>query len=633
MVIMDKTRPHLLKRALRVARLVCIVLIHLLMTSPAWAVLPAGWSDTDIGSPGVTGSAGYTNGNWTVAGGGSDIWGGADQFHFASTTVNGDGTLIAKVTSIQNTDTSSGWSKAGVMFRNNNTAGSANVSIVATYGEGVSFQWRGTAGGQSSFLAVGSITTPVWVKLVRSAGTFTGSYSLNGSTWVQVSSQSVTMNSTVMAGLDVTAHNNSALNIATFTNVSVTSVVVTNPVVANLPASPILASSATLNGQVISPGISTPFVTLYYGTVDGNTNAASWAHSILIGQTNGTFSASVTGLATNTTYYFTVFATNTGGSGWAQPSLNFTTLTKDPYVTPVSVLTYHYDNSRQGQNTNETMLTPGNVNTNTFGKLFSYSLDGYVFAEPLIVTNLAIPGQGTHNVVLVATEHNSVYALDADGILGTNNGVLWQNNLGLSANSATAPFGFRFSGGGYFDIVPEVGITGTPVIDPATGTLYVDAFTRDIVGNTTNYNHRIHALDISTGIERPYSPVIVAGSVPGVGVGSSGGVQTFSAVQHAARPALTLANGILVVAYASYADTDPYHGWVFCTARQTLRNSAFSIPLRMRASRDLERTRRKAACGKAVAGSAWTQATIYISKPVMAHSVPIPTAAITPTPS
>ena len=560
---MDKTRPHLLKRALRVARLVCIVLIHLLMTSPAWAVLPAGWSDTDIGSPGVTGSAGYTNGNWTVAGGGSDIWGGADQFHFASTTVNGDGTLIAKVTSIQNTDTSSGWSKAGVMFRNNNTAGSANVSIVATYGEGVSFQWRGTAGGQSSFLAVGSITTPVWVKLVRSAGTFTGSYSLNGSTWVQVSSQSVTMNSTVMAGLDVTAHNNSALNIATFTNVSVTSVVVTNPVVANLPASPILASSATLNGQVISPGISTPFVTLYYGTVDGNTNAASWAHSILIGQTNGTFSASVTGLATNTTYYFTVFATNTGGSGWAQPSLNFTTLTKDPYVTPVSVLTYHYDNSRQGQNTNETMLTPGNVNTNTFGKLFSYSLDGYVFAEPLIVTNLAIPGQGTHNVVLVATEHNSVYALDADGILGTNNGVLWQNNLGLSANSATAPFGFRFSGGGYFDIVPEVGITGTPVIDPATGTLYVDAFTRDIVGNTTNYNHRIHALDISTGIERPYSPVIVAGSVPGVGVGSSGGVQTFSAVQHAARPALTLANGILVVAYASYADTDPYHGWVF----------------------------------------------------------------------
>ncbi len=561
---MDKSLPHLLLiRAPKVATFICIVLVHLLATSGAWAALPTGWSDADIGSPGMTGSAGYTNGNWTVAGGGADIWGGADQFHFADTSINGDGTIVANVTSIQNSDPGSGWSKAGVMFRNDNTAGSANVSIVATYGQGVSFQWRGTDGGQSSFLAVGGITTPVWVKLVRSAGTFTGSYSTDGNTWVQVSSQQITMNSTVLAGLDVTAHNNSARNIATFTNVTATAVVITNPVLANLPASPVLSASATLNGQVISPGVSTPFVTLYYGTTDGKTNAASWANSVVIGQTNGAFSATITGLQTNTAYYFTAFATNTGGSNWAQPSQNFTTLTADPFVTPISVLTYHYNNERQGQNTNETMLTPGNVNTNTFGKLFSYPVDGYVFAEPLIVTNVTIPGQGTHNVVFVATEHNSVYALDADGILGTNNGVLWKNNLGLSANSATAPFGFRYSGGGYFDIVPEVGITGTPVIDPATGTLYVDAFTRDVVGNVTNYNHRIHALDIATGNERPYSPVIVAGSVPGTGVGSSGGVQTFSAVQHAARPALTLANGILIVAYASYADTDPYHGWVF----------------------------------------------------------------------
>jgi uncharacterized repeat protein (TIGR03806 family) len=571
---MDNSRANFLKPTLRVAKLFGIVLIHLLVTNLAWAALPAGWSDTDIGSPGMAGSAGYINGNWTVAGGGADIWGGADQFHFASTSVNGDGTLIAKVTSIQNTDPGSGWSKAGVMFRNDNTAGSVNVSIVATFGQGVSYQWRGTAGGQSSFIAVGGITTPVWVKLVRAAGTFTGSFSTNGGgTWVQVSSQQVTMNSTVLAGLDVTAHNNTALNTATFTNVSVTAVVVTNPIVANLPASPVLATSATLNGQVVSPGVSTPFVRLYYGTADGGTNPASWTQSVFIGQTNGNFSATITGLATNTTYYFTALATNTAGPGWAQPSLNFTTMARDPYVTPISVLTYHYDNTRQGQNTNETMLTPGNVNTNTFGKLFSYSLDGYVFAEPLIMTNLTIPGQGTHNVVFVATEHDSIYALDADSnTAGTNhNGVLWKNNVGLSATSAGAPFGGRYDGGtGYNDIVPEVGITGTPVIDPATGTLYVDAFTRDVVGNVTNYNHRIHALDVATGNERSYSPVIVAGSVPGTGVGSSGGVQTFSAQQHAARPALCLANGILVIAYASYADTDPYHGWVFSYNATTL---------------------------------------------------------------
>ena len=549
-----------------------LVSVLLPMAMSARAGLPAGWSDADIGSPGLAGSAGYTNGGWTVTGGGSDIWNNSDQFNYASTMVNGDGNIIAKVTSLQNSDTSSGWSKAGIMFRNDSTAGSANVCIVQSYGNGVSFQWRSTAGGSSANIAVGGINPPVWLKLVRSSGTFTGYYATNasGTNWVQVSSQSVTLNSTVLVGLDVTAHNNSALNTATLTNVSVIAAVVTNPIVANLPASPVLATSATLNGQIVSPGISTPFVTIYYGATDGRTNTASWAHSVSLGQTNGNFSATVTGLTTNTTYYFTAYATNTAGATWAQPSANFTTLASGPFVTPVSVLTYHYDNTRQGQNTNETWLTPANVNTNTFGKLFSYTVDGYVYAEPLIITNVTLPGQGVHNVVFVATEHDSVYALDADGNPGTNNGVLWKNNVGLSANSTTAPFGYRYSGGGYTDIVPEVGITGTPVIDPKTGTLYVDAFTRDIVGSVTNFNHRLHALDVTTGAERPYSPVIVAGSVPGTGVGSTNRVQTFSAVQHGARPALCLVNGILVIAYASYADTDPYHGWVFAYSATNL---------------------------------------------------------------
>ena len=190
------------------------------MARTAWAYLPPGWSDADIGSPGLAGSAGYTNGLWTVTGGGSDIWNTADRLNFASTNYTGDGTMIALVLSLQNSDPGSGWSKAGLMFRNDSTAGSVNVSIVATAGQGVSFQWRGTAGGSSSFSADGGITAPVWLKLVRSGGNFTGYYSTNGSNWVQVSSQTVAMNNTVMAGLDVTAHNNSALNTATFTNFS-----------------------------------------------------------------------------------------------------------------------------------------------------------------------------------------------------------------------------------------------------------------------------------------------------------------------------------------------------------------------------------------------------------------------------
>jgi regulation of enolase protein 1 (concanavalin A-like superfamily) len=558
---MNMSYPHLLQRPRELTQAFLGSLVLAALSQQAWGALPPGWSDADIGSPGLAGSAAYTSGNWTVAGGGSDIWNTADQFNFASTSFTGDGTITAQVTSLQNSDPGTGWSKAGVMFRNDSTAGSVNVTIVATAGQGVSFQWRSTAGGNCGNTAVGGITTPVWVRLVRAGQNFTGYYGQDGNNWIQVTSQPISLNGTVMAGLDVTAHNNSALNTATFTNVSLT--IVTNPVIVNQPASPVLATSATLNGQVVSPGVSTPFVTIYYGTSDGGTNAASWANSVSLGQTNGNFSAALTGLTTNTTYLFTAYASNTAGIAWAQPSLPFTTLVTNPAVTRVSVLTYHYDNTRQGANTNETLLTPANVNVNTFGKVFSYPLDGYVYAEPLVMTNVSIPGLGVHNVVFVATEHNTLYALDADSNSGANGGVLWTTNVGLSADCATAPFGYRYSGGGYTDIVPEVGMTGTPVIDGAAGTIYVDAFTRDISGSVTNYVHRIHAVDVTTGAERPYSPVIVAGSVPGTGVGSSNNMQTFSAVQHGARPALCLANGILVASYASYADTDPYHGWVF----------------------------------------------------------------------
>ncbi|HXR03405.1 MAG TPA: lamin tail domain-containing protein, partial [Verrucomicrobiae bacterium] len=216
--------PPFLERRRKPAKLLCLISMVLLMAKPAWAQLPAGWTDADIGSPGLAGSASYASGVWTVTGGGSDIWNNADQFNFVSTNFTGDGTMIVQVTSIQNSDPSSGWSKAGLMFRNDGTDGSVNVSIVATAGQGVSFQWRSTAGGSSSFAADGGIYAPVWLKLVRAGATFTGYYSQDGINWVQVSSQQVILNSTVMAGLDVTAHNNSALNTATFTSLSLSNV-------------------------------------------------------------------------------------------------------------------------------------------------------------------------------------------------------------------------------------------------------------------------------------------------------------------------------------------------------------------------------------------------------------------------
>src|SRR5205085_5214688 len=158
----------------------------------------------------------------------------------------------------------------------------------------------------------------------------------------------------------------------------------------------------------------------------------------------------------------------------------------------VNVTTWHNDLTRQGLNNNETILTPANVNSNTFGKLFSYSVTGQVYAEPLYVSNLAIPGNGTHNVVYVATQNNDVYAFDADSNSGPGAGVLWHVNMGLAAAMPNSFFGNRY--GPYHDINPQVGITSTPVIDLATNTMYIDAFTNDVAGQNF-YSHHIHALD------------------------------------------------------------------------------------------------------------------------------------------
>src|SRR5438132_7645394 len=190
-------------------------------------------------------------------------------------------------------------------------------------------------------------------------------------------------------------------------------------------------------------------------------------------------------------------------------------------ATPVHVLTYHNDNFRTGLNVNESSLVPANVNTNTFGKLFVYRVDGHIYAQPLYVSGLNIPGQGTHNVVYVATQHNTVYAFDADRNTGLAGGLLWQVNLVPSAATPNNDFGLRY--GGFQAIVPEVGITGTPVIDLASGTLYVDAFTHE----GSSYYHRLHALNLTNGTEQPFSPARVNASIAGTGVGGSGTVLTF----------------------------------------------------------------------------------------------------------
>ncbi len=233
-------------------------------------------------------------------------------------------------------------------------------------------------------------------------------------------------------------------------------------------------------------------------------------------------------------------------------------------LTQTNAATWRYDNSRTGQNTLETQLTPANVTVSKFGKLSSYILDGYVYAQPLYIAALGIGG-AKHNVVFVATEHDSVYALDAD-----TNHLLWQASLldtahGASAGATTVPS----ADVGTSDIVPEIGITGTPVIDPATNTLYVVAKSKE----NGQYLQRLHALDITTGNERSSSPVAINASVPGTGDGSSGAQVAFLPKLGLERVGLLFLNGHVYFAMASHGDNGPYHGWIFAYDAQTLQQT------------------------------------------------------------
>jgi len=220
------------------------------------------------------------------------------------------------------------------------------------------------------------------------------------------------------------------------------------------------------------------------------------------------------------------------------------------------VLTWRNDNTRAGANQKEYALTPALVSTATFGKLFSCPVDGAVYAAPLWAANLAIGG-GTHNVIFIATVHDTVYAFDADN---TACQMYWQKSL-LGTNEIFV----SWTDVGTDDIKPDIGIVGTPVIDAAKTTLYV--VSKSKTNGTTcapaaSCHQRLHAMNLADGSEKFNGPVDISASVTGIGDGSSNGMVAFDALKENQRPALTLLNGVVYVAWASHGDNGPYHGWI-----------------------------------------------------------------------
>jgi hypothetical protein len=238
------------------------------------------------------------------------------------------------------------------------------------------------------------------------------------------------------------------------------------------------------------------------------------------------------------------------------------------YVTDLAgVYTYHNDLARDGANTQEYALSTSTVTTSTFGKLFSCAVDGAVYAQPLWVANLAVSG-GMHNVIFVATQHDSLYAFDADA---TPCMQLWKVSLidtahGAASSSETSvPSGTSgyLVGSGSGDITPEVGVTGTPVIDPSTNTLYV--VSKSVNSSGPTFYQRLHAIDVTTGNEKFGVPAnITSSNVTSPGTGDGGTTDSFNARQQNQRPGLALVGGVVYVAWASHEDNNnpPYYGWV-----------------------------------------------------------------------
>jgi hypothetical protein len=277
------------------------------------------------------------------------------------------------------------------------------------------------------------------------------------------------------------------------------------------------------------------------------------------GATGASYTTPVTSVA-DSGEHFTVMVSNSVGS---ISSATATLTVNAATASTIDVTTYHYDNLRTGQNLNETILTPANVNSTSFGRLGAFMVDGLVDAQPLYLSAVAMPNVGAKNVLYVVTENDSVYAFDADSVNGNTSTYLWKVSV---LGTGESPSDDRGCG----QVSPQIGITSTPVLDRTRGphgAIYVVAMSKDGNGN---YFQRLHALDLTTGAELFGGPTTVQATYPGTGDNSSGGNVVFDPKQYKERPGLLEINGTIYTTWSSHCDNRPYTSWVMSYNASTL---------------------------------------------------------------
>ena len=318
------------------------------------------------------------------------------------------------------------------------------------------------------------------------------------------------------------------------------------------------AGGTSLTAVVSSSGSFTGSIALTISGLPAGVTASPASFSLAPGASQ-TVAIQATSQAATGPSTITIAATS--GTLRHTSSVALTIAAKTTAAAGIDVTTYHYDNARDGLNPNETTLTLANVNAASFGLVGTYPVDGKVDAEPLIVSGLTIAPGSTANLIYIATEHDTVYALDA-----STGSQFWKTSILGAGETTSDP---RSCG----QISPEIGITSTPVIDRSRGTngaIFVVGMSKDTAGK---YHQRLHALDLVTGAELPGSPSEITASYPGTGENSSNGRVIFDPAQYAERVGLLLLNGNIYTAWTSHCDIQPYTGWVIGYDEASLQQS------------------------------------------------------------